>query len=147
MAVNGKLHSATPLTLGLNTLGPFGYGVGLVISTVDYIATKKLQTHYEVPPLAMSTESVRSFHCVTFLSKCVNNTMLSENKIIQQTQKATKFSTWCIKKYLKKGFCVLCTEYKSVPCVTQFAFIWSLALNITILENLLSRNRIMGSFT
>jgi hypothetical protein len=40
VVVNGKLHAVTPLTLGQKTLGPFGYGIGLIISTVHYIVKK-----------------------------------------------------------------------------------------------------------
>jgi len=81
MVVNGKLHSVTPLTLGQNTLGPFGYGIGLVISTVDNIVTKDYKTIHLVPPLEISTDIVRSFYCITFLSNCKNNTMSSKIKL------------------------------------------------------------------
>jgi len=97
MVVNGKLHTVTPLTLGQNTLGPFGYGIGLVISAVDYVVTKDYKTIQVVPPLKISADTMRSFHCITFLRNCMNNTMLSENEVLQQQQKITNFSTRCIK--------------------------------------------------
>jgi hypothetical protein len=104
--VNGKFHSLTPLTLGQNVLGPFGYGISLVISTVDYIFTKDYKPIQAVPPLTISTDTMRSFHCITFLSNCMNNTMLSENKIVQQQQKATNFSIGCIKNLFFLVFCL-----------------------------------------
>jgi len=58
MVVNGKLHSVTRLTLGQNTLGPFGCGIGLVTSTLDYIVTKYYETIPVVPPLKVTTDTI-----------------------------------------------------------------------------------------
>ena len=58
MVVNGKIQSVTRLTLGQNTPGPFRCGIGLVISTLDYILTKDYEPIPVVPPFKVSTETI-----------------------------------------------------------------------------------------